>query len=78
MTFILSSLEVGPAISNQDLHCLTFGLQLDPSYPGLELDHNVSGLDPVSVYYGPESAPDLNTKVSSLLFCSIFAAMTGS
>lgn len=78
MISILSSLEVEPAISNPNLHSPTLGFESDPCYSGLELDHNLSDLKPVSVDYRLESAFVLNTKASSLFFYPIFAAMIDS
>lgn len=46
-----------PAKSDQRLHSPISWLELDRFYSGLELDRNVSSLEPVSVHYGPGSTP---------------------
>lgn len=78
MASILYSLEVELTIFTQNLHSPTLRFESDLSYSGLELDHNMLGLEPVSVDYGPGSAPVLSSQASRLFFCSIFAAMIGS
>lgn len=57
MTSVLSGLEMKSATFEKHLHSPTSGLELDPFYSGLELNRNVTGLEPVSVDYGPETTP---------------------
>lgn len=57
MASALSSLEVKQATFEKHLHPPTSGLELDRFYTALELDRNITGLEPVSVDDGPETTP---------------------